>query len=545
MFFFLFVCGSWPLVRGLVDTSKTADDEDSSRGILQIPVPNIQTIAIVADLHVGRHVRGLLTTLRPLNVGIGEDGGGTGEGREVEAEGIALLLVNARSALESILHGGKLKPLREEILLPYRLLATAKEAVNHLLVYVSDLVLRYVLRDADCGVLLLRDDLHHLAGGIEGRGQVVLKGHDVARKTAGSLVRVGLVCDVKHDTVGEEELVVLEGDPATQAEMARDGEGEGLELVLAVDLGNHAPDLFRCTRLHIHVGGERDRILATRDEHLLALSIDDDDSETTGVEEVRDRLVSDPLNVAWGEETHAWLGELALVLEVDAHEVIHGRDGSDVLLQDHAVLNTVVDGERGLQARENANPTVLLDDAVVGGGDERDLVDLAEGRGIHGRLGPELDRGVSLINPDVDLLLEELALLQVDQEVVHVGETLRVGTADHHGDLLLLDLVSELTVGDVVALDPRAPLEAGALDLGVGLLVLLGVGKELLVHAYLGLVHERPVVGRDDDVQEPLTVVLLLSVLLECLHALHDVPGLPALSGEPKAVKLAGERTHC
>lgn len=426
-----------------------------------------------------------------------------------------------------------------------RLLAGPEEVINHLHVHVGNLVLGDVLGDADSGVLLLGDDLQHLGRGEEGGRDVVREALDVARETAGGLVGVRLVRDVEHDAVGEEELVVLEGDAAAQAEVARDGEGVLLKIVLVVNLSDDPADLFGGARLNVDVGGDGNRLCAPRDENLLADTVDDDDGEALRGEEARDGLVGGPLHVSRREEADTGLREVRAVLLEDVHEVVGCRQSGNVLLHDEAVLHLVVDREHGLEAGEDADGPVLLEDAVVGGGDKSNLVDLGEGGDVDRGLGPEVDGRIGLVNPDVDLLVEEAALLEVGQEGVEVGQALSVRAADHHGDLALLDAVGELAHGDVVVLEARAPLEAGALNLGVRQLVLLVVGEELLVHADFRLVDQGAVVGRDDDVEEAVAVVLLRGDVLERLDALHHVPRLPALAREPNAVKLASERTHC
>ncbi len=424
------------------------------------------------------------------------------------------------------------------------LLAAPEEVVNHLLVYVGNLVLGDVLGDADSGVLLLGDDLQHLGRGEESGRDVVREALDVARETAGSLVGVGLVRDVEHDAVGEEELVILEGDAAAQAEVARDGERVLLKIVLMVNLGDDPADLLGRARLDVDVRGDGNWLCPTRDDNLLAEAVDDDDGEALSREEARDGLVRRPLHVARREEAHARLREVSAVLLEDVHEVVRRRESRDVLLHDEAVLHTVVDGEHGLEAGEDADGPVLLEDAVVRGRDQGNLVHLGEGGDVDGGLGPEVDGRVRLVNPDVDLLVEEAALLEVGEQVVEVGQALRVRAADHHRHLTLLDAVGELAHGDVVVLEARAPLEARPLNLGVRLLALLFVDEELLVHADLGLVHQGAVVGRDDDVEETVAVVLLRGDVLEGLDALHHVARLPALAREPNAVEFAGERAH-
>ena len=249
--------------------------------------------------------------------------------------------------------------------------------------------------------------------------------------------------------------------------------------------------------------------------------------------------------VARGEEAHARNAERRAELGVDLRQVGgRARDG-DVLGRDVAVLEAnVARGVRHIVAAD-ADLTILLDDGVEGGGDQRDRVHNREAGDVD--LGPLIDGLVRLVDPDVDLLLEVLGPVELLEELLEEADTLGVRAADHHADLILLDAVRQITHAEVVLLgagEPREDLSLDAVVRGTA----LGLDTSSLVEvcgvASGCLLNKALVVRAEDDVHKALAFVEEISEQLIVLDELLVRLRLAALRGAANSLNTAVERAH-
>ena len=166
--------------------------------------------------------------------------------------------------------------------------AAATARVDGEVLLIKDTVARLVglLSKGAGNGLCLHDELPHVwrgdNGGLEASGltfQEVGELLDVASTATGGLIGCGTIfkCWGKNLVVKEKE-VVLEGDAAPQANVARDKEGIALKLVLLVKVPNDTPNLLWLLRV-LHLGQGDDggrRALAIGDANLLAQPVQDD-----------------------------------------------------------------------------------------------------------------------------------------------------------------------------------------------------------------------------------------------------------------------------
>lgn len=169
--------------------------------------------------------------------------------------------------------------------------------------------------------------------------------------------------------------------------------------------------------------------------------------------------------------------------------------------------------------------------------EECDLIDAGEiKKGFI--LGPELDGGISLINPDIDLAIEMPAGCEEPNEggraICQVAHADAVGTDDDHLYNVLNDVILQLTGRDVGLLVAAGPAEHVALDHCICRGILFRVRiccAEIRCHALDCLGIEELVVGGDHHVESEF-------ILLEGCNKLLYLAGLPTLGWQNKALDL-------
>ena len=314
--------------------------------------------------------------------------------------------------------------------------------------------------------------------------------------------------------------------------------------MLLVKAPNDTTNLLGLLRvLHLGQGDDGGRsALAIGDANLLAQPIQDDHGGAHGERPLAVGLVALAHYLHGGEGAGARL-EVALWVCLGHH--LYKALGGHLLVRlelYNVVLDTEVDGQRGLLKGDDADGLEVLDDGVHGGGDHGNLLH----KGVHDQLlevsvAPVAHAGVCLINPDVGLD-EGLVALVVGRELRNdcreVVEANAVGAADHHGYLKGHNLAHKVVHGDAHA-RAAAPAEDIALNLGVRLGRLGGLGKELVAHAHRGLLNQAEVVRLDEKVQVKARRRLFL-----LLNHVRDAACLTALAIEGEHLQLGVSDTH-
>ena len=172
-----------------------------------------------------------------------------------------------------------------------------------------------------------------------------------------------------------------------------------------IDAGNCLTNLLRCAVVPLDIvrNGQN---LTVRLDDLLAGAIEDQYRPAADAQELRDLVMALLRVVTWRKETYARQAELRRELIVDFCQVGGRARNGDVPGHNIAVIKAnVVDRMRHFVAAD-ANLAILLNDGIKGGGDQRDRVHNWQAGDVN--LRPLVNGLVSLVNPDVDLLLEDL-----------------------------------------------------------------------------------------------------------------------------------------
>ena len=339
----------------------------------------------------------------------------------------------------------------------------------------------------------------------------------------------------------EEEHVVLEGDAAAEAHVARNEEREPLEVVLCVEAADAAADLLRSLARTLQCDDRRCDALTRGDADLLEEAVKNDGCRTHRDRVGRDGLVAATHDLARCEGADAGL-QVAVRRRLDCHlQEVESRHLLLLLDVDDVVLYAEVDRQRRLLERDDADRLELLHDCIYRRSNHDDLLDEVL---LHDVLEvgvtPEAYRGVGLVDPDVELdgraeaLEDSLDLLDDLGEVV---EPLAVRTAHDHAHAIGRDdLAHEVVDGDLRAV-AAVPAEAVALDLRIGLALVI---KECVAHANRRLLDEAAVVGLDEEVD----VLAGLGRLLLSDHLL-DATRLASLAVEREHLALGVGGAHC
>ena len=427
--------------------------------------------------------------------------------------------------------------------------ALAEARVDLEVLLVEDVARKRLLRKGARDRLGLYDPPPHRRRGNDGRleasrlaCQKVRQALDVAGPAAGRLVgRSPRLEGGGQDLVIEEEHVVLEGDAAAEAHVARHEERELLEVVLCVEAADAAADLLRSLARTAQCDDRRCDALTRGDADLLEEAVENDDCRTHGHRVGRDGLVAATHDLARCEGADAGR-QVAVRRRLDCHlQEVECRHLLLVLEVDDVVLDAEVDRQRRLLERHDADRLELLDEGVDRRSHHDDLLDKVLLHDVlEVRVTPEADRGVGLVDPDVELdgraetLEDGLDLLD---DLCEVVKPLAIRTAHDHANAVGRDdLAHEVVDGDLRAV-AAIPAEAVALDLRVGLALVV---KERHVHADGRLLYEAAVVGLDQKVD----VLARLGRLLFLDHVL-DATRLAALAVEREHLALRVSGTHC
>ena len=151
----------------------------------------------------------------------------------------------------------------------------------------------------------------------------------------------------------------------------------------------------------------------------------------------------------------------------------------------------------------------MVDDGVHCRGDECNLLnDVLLHEVVKVRILQKRHVGVGLVEPDVHLFARDpphqVSLLHLDDDLAEVCETHAVRTEHDHRDLARHQLPRKGLDGDLGPTVSATPAEAVALDLRIGI-ELVVADVEVLVHAGGRLLDEAAVVGLDHEVDAACT----------------------------------------
>ena len=259
--------------------------------------------------------------------------------------------------------------------------------------------------DIDGNVLTLLNQALHAGGRDDLALLVVRQMLDVAKDAGSALIGGRTVRHIRYDSPVKEEAIILERQTAPEADLPCDGERQAREARIVVDAGDRLADLLRSAVVPLDIVSNR-KNLSVRLHNLLAYTIEDQHRPAAHTQEFRDLIVALLRVIAGCEEAHTRHAERSAELVVDRGEVLGRAGDSDIL--GHYL--TVLESDVGFRVRHvvaaDTDLTVLLDDGVKGCGDQRDRVQNRKTGDVN--LRPLVNGLISLVNPDVDLLLEDL-----------------------------------------------------------------------------------------------------------------------------------------